>query len=448
MAAGAKRLWSDRVAAVWPGGPPVESPGFPDIHWVCVEPAEGGYREQWTRALAALAARRSTRTFAAYHVSPARRICSVSGRWPAVERLPQGVPHRRGEALSVPAVVKRRDRRQRFPSTASVATGPFRQALAHKVVTDAKVRAAVERLRTAVDFLRPFGIRFGPGGLPGIVVPSAGPGAEEARWLAEAEGVCLLAETWSTRALSLELGVPPADRQGFEVAVAACAARLADLLAVADLDPPATHLAVVVQDADSMGRRLADGADQHDDARGWHGQVSAALVRAAHAQRHCLERGATADDDEPPLGRMVYVGGDDALGFVPARSAFAAATALNAAFRRELVGTAERPGPVPAATASTAVVFCHVSAPLQSVLTAARQLLEETKDAFRPGFGVAVWRRGGERVRAVRPWQVGPSLPLGVGAPEALEILVALMHAGLSGRLVADLERVPRPSRR
>ncbi|MEV4511587.1 type III-B CRISPR-associated protein Cas10/Cmr2 [Dactylosporangium sp. NPDC049525] len=440
MAERVSRWWADRVAALWQGMR-VDLPdvvGCPDVQWVVVAARPGGYREQWRRAAEALAARKRTRTFAAYDSPSVRRLCSLSGRWPAVEQVPRGVRRRRGEALSVPAVVKRADRSERFPSTASVATGPFRRDLARLAGTDGAVRAAVVELRAAVDTVGAAGVRFGSGRLPGL--PASGGG--EAAWVAEVEGACLLPETWSVRALTAEQDLTPADSSGFAAAVGVCGARLAELLKLAGLGVPASYLAVVVQDADSMGRRLADETGGHADLRGWHGAVSAALVRAADAQRSCLERGPDAGGDgEEPLGRLVYAGGDDALGFVPARTAIAAAGSLNAAFRDGVAGTVERPGVVADATASTAVVFCHVSAPLQSVLAAARELLEETKTVCRPGFGVAVWRRGGERVRAVRPWQVGPSMPAGTGAPAALTVLVDAMRGGLSGRLVADLER-------
>lgn len=432
MAVRASEWWTDRIAALWQGtggGPPV-TPGFPDVQWVVAGPRLGGYAEQWHRAMEALAARKRTRTFAAYDPPAVRRLCSVSGRWPAVERMPRGVRRRTGEALSVPAVVKRADRGQRFPSTASVATGPFRQKLMRRVANDTTVDAAVARLRAAVEALGEFGVRFGSGRIPGLTAADG----THADWVAGVEGACLLPETWSVRALMVEHNLTQADPAAFTTAVSVCAARLGELLDAADMGVPASYLAVLVQDADAMGRRLADTSGGHADLRAWHGAVSAALVQAAADQRYCLE-GAEL------LGRLVYAGGDDALGFVPVHTAIAAAGALNAGFVDAVAGSVQRRGVLPGATASTAVVFCHVSAPLQSVLATARDLLEQTKTVCRPGFGVAVLRRSGERVRAVRPWRVGPTLPAGTGAPSALTVLIDAMRGGVSGRLVADLER-------
>jgi CRISPR-associated protein Cmr2 len=129
----------------------------------------------------------------------------------------------------------------------------------------------------------------------------------------------------------------------------------------------------------------------------------------------------------------VYAGGDDMLGMVPVRTAVAAAKEVNTVFARRV-----RPL-LPAATASTALLFFHASYPLQSAVSGVGALLREAKqEGGRPGLGVAVVRRGGERARVVLPWSIQDA---GRPAVELLAELVADLRGGLSGRLAAGLER-------
>ncbi|MFI9531005.1 type III-B CRISPR-associated protein Cas10/Cmr2 [Micromonospora rosaria] len=432
--------WKDRITALWPAGPPVPLPavpGFPQVQWVVVPPLPGGYPAQWARAQEALAARKRTRTFPGYDDRMLQRVCGVSARWAAVGHLPgmRRVRRRRGEWLSLPALIKRADPAEGFPSTWSVATGPFRRELAARAAADTTVRTAAWELQNAVRGLRRFGVRFGAGALPGW---QPGPDAsEEQRWLAQVEGACLLPQTWSVAGLIVEHALARSDQARFAKAVETAAEKLRRLLEVAALPPPPSYLAVLAQDADRMGERLGAPPRTGEGMRAWHGAVSGALVDAAGRQRAVLE----TDDDGATLGRLVYAGGDDALGFAPVESAVSVAAAWNEAFRAAVAGGPDRPGLVPRATASTAVVFFHSSSPLQSAISEVQELLREAKEAGRPGFGVAVLRRGGERVRAVRRWSLGADVPAGTGAPAVLNELVAAMRGGLSGRLAQSLER-------
>jgi CRISPR-associated protein Cmr2 len=92
-------------------------------------------------------------------------------------------------------------------------------------------------------------------------------------------------------------------------------------------------------------------------------------------------------------------------------------------------------------SASSALVFFHASSPLQSVLGEARSLLQTAKQHHRPGLGVAVFLRGGERVRLVLPWEADPPAALGTPRIACLEALMAAVRTGLSPRLASELER-------
>ncbi len=451
LAARVQDAWSTQVARVWPGGQAPAgvpaAPGFPSVRWVVVEASVGDYATQWDRAQKALAARKRTGVFDRYDDPTVSRLCALTGRWAAVDdSIPvrPAVRRRRGEALSVPALVKRAHGGPGFASTWSVATGPFRHALIAGLPDDPDLSNAVDKLRGEITAMEAHGVRFGTGRLPGLTAsPDPAQTKGPAAWLVDVEGACLLPENWAVDSVRRDhsLVEPPdtSSREQFQQACDRCmgaAAKLLSLAAAREIPTPTPYLAVVVQDADHMGPRLGRLPTARDDLRRWHVDVSAALLDAAVAQRVALE-----DADPGCLGRLVYAGGDDALGFVPVRHAVTAADALNAAFGAVVAGSVDRPGALPGATASTVLVFFHASSSLQSTLTAARELLAEAKGVQRPGFAVAVLRRGGERVRAVRPWPGGWPLPAGTSAPAALGVLVEAMRRGLSGRLAADLER-------
>jgi CRISPR-associated protein Cmr2 len=443
MVDAAVQSWQDRVLRLWPAAGP-SAPGFPVTQWVVVEPTSGGYRQQWERAVEAMAARKRTRTFPRYEARTVRRLCALSGRWPEAERGPQvWIRRRRGEALSVPAVVKRHAAAQlSFPSTWSIATAPTRYEIARRAEADERVRGSVRVLRQAVEALNRFGVRFGSGRLAGL----RGWTADEARWVADIEGACLVPETWTVESVASEHNITPTDTAAFGSAVAHAREALMQVFRTAEVDQPSPYLSVVAQDADRMGRRLSGGAGAGDDLRAWHRRVSAALVEAGDDQRRCLEDSGVLGSGQyggGALGKLVYAGGDDLLGFVPVRTALRAAQALNDSFATLVGGES---GPVQRATASTAIVFFHASSSLQTAMAGVRSLLEEAKRTHRPGFGVAVWRRGGERARAVGRWRLGSPMR-GSGAPQALEAVVEAMRNGLSGRLVADLEREREPMR-
>jgi hypothetical protein len=435
MADAARAAWRDLALLASPGSSVDDSPGFPDLQWVVVEPDPEGYASQWMRASAALAARKRIRSFV-FPPADQARICALTGRWKALPEPPKRPWNVcKGEALSLPGLVKRkvsRDARQGFPSTWSFASAPYRAAIIQKAVQHPDLRNAVAALHEYVDAFLKEGctsqdrakITRLSGNPPGIPLSDDG----ELTWLRSIEGSWCSPATWEPAALRVSYdldGLPDADICHL---VSFAARDLAKKAAAQDIAPLTPYLAVVAQDADHMGEQLAEFPVDVAPAA-WHGDVSAALVSAAQSQQDAIERAGV-------FGRVVYAGGDDLLALTPAATALAAARAANAAFRNSLAGVMEEP------TASVAIVYFHASSPLQSAVTAAQDLLKEAKKARRPGLGVAVLRRGGERSRLIVPWQdpADPQTPM-VDHLEALAASMTGSGAGLSGRLASELER-------
>jgi CRISPR-associated protein Cmr2 len=285
---------------------------------------------------------------------------------------------------------------------------------------------AVRTLARAMSQLEETGVHVGRGKLPGL----DGGNNLDLAWLAQVEGSWLFPDNWNPRAIARDNpGIAEGGLADLCEHGRVAAWQLIATSKAADLDPPAPYLAVLVQDADKMGDRLADRSGAAgSDLLQWHAAVSGALVEAARVQGQRLEK-------PDLLGWTIYAGGDDMLGFVPVRSSLAAVREVNASF---VDSTAQA---LPRASASTALLFFHASSPLQSVLSAVRDLLAEAKEAGRPGLGIAALRRGGERVRLVRSWWADPPAPLDTPAVICLEALVEAMRAGLSGRLATALER-------
>ncbi|WP_165966775.1 type III-B CRISPR-associated protein Cas10/Cmr2 [Actinomadura sp. 7K507] len=423
----AKRM-AEAVRETWHTyDPQGEVNGYPTVQWVAVPPGADGYAGQWNRAQELLAQRKRIRNFA-FPPAPVQGVCTLTGRWPGARGADRG---RRGEYLSKVGRIKRGYRgAERFPSTWSIASAPYRASIIDAATTSPRLHQAVEDLREAAEMLRddlrsgdserPASVGWRGGGLPGM--PKAADPVLQ--WLRTLEGSWCEPGTWDPQSLRLDHGLPAepdGDVCGLGKATAAELRRAAEREVLA---PPSAYLAVVVQDADRMGESLSR-AELGDALRGWHGDVSRALRSAGELQRDAVEA-------PEHLGRVVYAGGDDLLALVPMAYATKAARASYGAFREALTDN------LPSATVSTAVVFFHVSSPLQSAVAAAQKLLEEAKKHHRPGLGVTVMRRGGERATWTSRWNT----PSGAEALDHLETLVASMRGGdLSARLAMGLER-------
>jgi hypothetical protein len=417
------RGWLRRALRLSEQAPLPATPGMPEVQWVCVPSGAGGYAGQWESAQRLLAARRRVRDFPAAEWRQ-RVLCSVGPRWPA-EPIPGGVREHEKASLSGAAWVKRRWRRIQhldgFPSTASIASAPFRKEVL-AALDDEPVLSAVSELTDAARAV----IGVTQGGdetrVPGL--PDS-PG-EPAKWFASTAGPWVYADTWQAESLARETKAdvsvlrPLADRGR------AAARRLSEVMGERGVRPPASHLAVIVQDLDSMGQFLGGAAPGADGSRievsaGAHREVSSELRKAGDRQRPLLE-------DPKVLGLPVYVGGDDLLAFAPASTALAAARSCHDAV----------PPGLP--TASTAVVFFHYHASLRDALAAARGLLEAAKEeiAGKHGLGVGYLRRSGASEVSVQPWGFRDGSGDAIGL---FGVFAAGQEYPLSPGLLADLDR-------
>ncbi|HET9975617.1 MAG TPA: type III-B CRISPR-associated protein Cas10/Cmr2 [Streptosporangiaceae bacterium] len=454
---GAARQAADAVREAWEGflkqalsldatDPVPPTPGFPRVQWVCVPAQPGGYEEQWRKAHQLLAARRRIRDFAATPDEPWRRraLCSLAPRWPAEPAAPAGVrKHDKNTPLSAVGWVKRQWR-QGFPSTASIASAPYRQAVLRHL-GEPRVGAAVQNLLDAVDRAAKAApaLHRPETPVPGLQPLIQGPGMTEKFVLSG--GPWVYPEQWQADPLARQAGLlgtardPRTERQAQEaverIRPLAEAGRKAarDLRQVMEelprssgVPPLASYLAVLVQDLDSMGLflsgRVGSGEGRKIEVNpNEHGRVSQYLLRAAAGQRTALRDGTL-------LGVPVYAGGDDLLAFTPASKALAAA---------ETCHDTIPPSRLP--RASTAVLFFHYHASIQLAMSEARKLLDEAKERV-PGkhaLAVGYLRRSGASEASIQPWP-GPG---GKSSAELFRIFGRERGQRLSPRLVADLER-------
>jgi hypothetical protein len=350
-----------------------------------------------------------------------RTLCSLAPRWPAEPKAPPRVPrHDLDTRLSVVGWVKRRwavtNGEEGFPSTASIASAPYRRAVlehpadeeVHRAITD--LARAGQALDTSPETP-----------VPGLdqLIPEAGPG----RWLGVRGGPWVYPDRWEATSVAREAGQRDDLVQLAESGKKA-AVRLRAVMAERGV-PLAAYLAVVVQDLDSMGRFLS-GAEPDAERRritiAPHEQrrVSGDLLHVAADQRAALRSAEL-------LGVPVYAGGDDLLAFTPAAFALAAAQASHRAV----------PSMLP--HASTAVLYFHYHGSIQQAMSEARRMLEAAKSQVpgKHGLAVGYLRRSGASAVSIQPW-TGPEGETSAGL---FGLFARASASRLSPRLAADLHR-------
>lgn len=395
------------------------TPGMPDVWWVCVTGSREDYPGLWRRASELAVARHRARMFTALPDSAAGVwLCSQSSRLPSVPRPKQGVRrHERRERLSAAGWIKRTYQRRASAtvtrSTASIASTSYRVRLLDNPPDGlaAQVGALRDAAAAVTDLVTEDAVASG---IPGELVP-----------LATQLGAWVYPQAWDLAGLRREYS----DALDSEVVRAghAAASAILRLSSAAGIRRPTLYYAVVLQDLDRLGRamgRLGLGGQQ---------QASAQLVALGRAQRQ-----ATLSAVFP--GVPVYAGGDDFLAFCPAAGAARLARRI-----RDLVNVHLADGPLAGpdggpVTASTAVVFAHMSYPLRMVMVQVREALEDAKNATdarlsargnRDAIVMVALRRHGERTRSIQPWHHDP-----VSLWEALRPA----HGELSGSLASQLE--------
>ena len=422
--------WRDELEAVFKPAVPPDTPGMPDVAWVSVTGmvAGGDYRKLWKAAQQEMVGRRRARVFEPVRFGQSK-LCAQSAGLAAVAAPARRPAHERDEALSAAGWAKRVGDGQRFPSTVSIASSAFRDRLLRLAVSDpdvaARLRGQVDRLSTAVDELHLHTDR----GELGVVKPPAG-----LEGLAGRLGAWVTPERWDVAGIEREYGMEPKKATVRDGRAAASA--LVAIARKAGIPGPSPYLAVVVQDLDRLGRAL--------------GNLDLVQQRAVSRQLSDLAvKQFTLLAEQHPLAVLVYAGGDDLLAFCPASQALRFAEAVRLQVRDVVKsGPLSTAGPegVPI-TASTGVVFAHMSNPLQDAVRSAQQAITDAKRATsasgrsRNAIAVVVRRRGGQRARTIQPWWP-PRADGGVTATELLAQIRPGPRADvLSGALGSDLER-------
>ncbi|SFT01782.1 Cas10/Cmr2 second palm domain-containing protein [Saccharopolyspora flava] len=409
-------------------GKTVSTPGMPDLTWACATGEFGSdaeYRELWKAAEAAMRQRKRTRWFTP-HRSTGMTLCDQSPLLPAIG-VPRGqeamkVPsHERKERLSAAGWTKRSvgntiyGKGRRFAATTVVASSWFRAKLLERAATDPELRRELVPL---VEHLA----RISPNKPDHASIPGEHPAELEA--LSSKVGSTISPDAWEPHAL-------PHDVRENAAAGRRLASQIGRLAQQHELPSLTPYFAIVVQDLDKLGATISDLslADQRNASR--------VLTDLGGRQRE-LSRHAEH------LGVPVFAGGDDFLAFAPAATALRLASAI----RRS---TAEHLRDEPSlshVTASTAVVFSHMTSPLREAIAAAQQALDQAKEAHgrgisaqRNALSVVVRRRGGERARTIQPWyhhDHDAAELLGSAAPDAQ------FSAKLASRLEHDRDELAR----
>jgi CRISPR-associated protein Cmr2 len=132
------------------------------------------------------------------------------------------------------------------------------------------------------------------------------------------------------------------------------------------------HYALLHFDVDSLGKTLS-GLDEE-------GQIKLSKKLGDFA----LKAKAIVDADN--VGKTVYAGGDDFLGFVNLKYLFTVFKCIKRAFKQTVLKE------FPNLTFSTSIVIAHYKTPLHKVLDYSRELLEESKKHFddKNGLGIMV----------------------------------------------------------
>ncbi|GHD16465.1 hypothetical protein GCM10007147_04600 [Nocardiopsis kunsanensis] len=435
----AREVWRRWIGDLFESaGATPETPGFPDIMW-CVAPASAGdYRAQWNLAQTTLAARKRVRTFD----FPERttkpqdgsgdprgrfgpRPCAVSPRWHSEPDRPAGArDHEKHEELSAAVWLKRlwhandklppkeqqkarkkapeaKDIPLGFPSTAAVATAPYRAKVLDRW-EDETVRDQVETLYDAAHKVMPdeeHHVVEAP--VPALKDHEDGGGSDSAelkRWFVRNGGWWVVPETWDAETLVHKHRMRGSDAQRSVADTAAEAKRLertvaegrraAENLAETVDRSPNPYFAILVADLDGLGKHLSEHADQDQ-----HGRVSEQLAQISDIHRSSIRE---------RQGAAVYSGGDDLMAFLPAAEALNAADDCRRAVLEDRDNLASKPEPT---SISAAVVFVHQGTPLHLSVERARELLKQAKDVNdKNALAVGYVTGSGTSAQTVRPW--------------------------------------------
>jgi CRISPR-associated protein Cmr2 len=364
----------------------------------------------------------------------------------------------------------------RFPSTATVATAPFRKRLRDALGTEEG-----EYVEVALDeWLKELNKAVQPGDRIPANVPrglSVADRALDLQALDALDGSWLDPNAYQVEAVKREFGLTETAhaeaKQGEVSALALGEARRCfkmvweELQAWAqarpgtDVRPPAHYYAVLALDGDKIGEWLrgvhnatfqelldpvvAGGLDADPKRAGAltlrrpPGPLSQmALAEAGHT--FALLEAPQLVEAEARGAWLVYSGGDDVLALASREAALPLADTLRKAFCRyatengELLLGAQ-------ASISAAIVIAHVSAPLGGVIREAHAALKQVAKAAygRNAFVVRVLKRSGPPIDAGLPWHVTDSIE-DIDAAGAFAAVSEAIASGLLSRgLLTDV---------
>jgi CRISPR-associated protein Cmr2 len=147
---------------------------------------------------------------------------------------------------------------------------------------------------------------------------------------------------------------------------------------------PHPYLAMLIADGDKMGESISKIMSPEE-----HRKFSSKLAGFAQAARALVEK---------HYGCLVYAGGDDALAFLPVDQVLSCGRQLH-----DLFGFF-----VPGASLSVGVAIGHFMAPLEDLLTYAREAERRAKQPDRNGLAIHLHPHSGAPIKMRRSWNDAP----------------------------------------
>ena len=155
------------------------------------------------------------------------------------------------------------------------------------------------------------------------------------------------------------------------------------------------YYALIAFDGDSMGKWWSGDTPNPSDLKAFQRKLTGLLSAYAKWASGYLDA---------PMGKAVYAGGDDFLGFINLQHLFPVLEKLRSEFRRQVsdqTGVANEE-----LTFSAGVAIAHYKTPLNVVLDTARMMEHEAKDAGRNRLGIKVLKHSGEAEEWIGTWSV------------------------------------------
>ena len=156
------------------------------------------------------------------------------------------------------------------------------------------------------------------------------------------------------------------------------------------------YYAIIMFDGDNMGKLLSGSNLKNGvDLENFHKHLSVTLERNAKQATKIVNK----------VGKTVYAGGDDFLGFVSLNSLLKTLKSLNETFSNE-VSNNLKSFVKDEVTMSAGIVIAHYKMPLHIVLNWARKMEQDAKkEGNRNAFAIAVLKHSGEIHKTVYGWK-------------------------------------------